>query len=471
MFTPAAKAMAEKLGLKMGRANLEEFAATLEELAKANPNIIAVTSDSRGSGKLAPFGKALPKQIVEVGIAEQNLVGITAGLAACGKKAFGVSPSCFLTARSLEQIKNDVCYSDVPAVLVGISSGTSYGALGTTHHSLHDLAVLRAINNLSIIVPADNFESRQAILFAAKATKPVFVRFGKAAMFNLHKPETKFEVGKAITLREGNDVAFIATGETVIHTLLAAAQLAEKGIQARVLSVHTVKPLDTEAILKAGRECKAIITVEEHMVNGGLGEACASVLMQAGINVLFKIVGIPDEETVPGAQADIFRHYGISMEGLSEAAQTLLRPISDEDFLTQFESTAWPLANWHHRQHIKVAYLYLRRFPFEQAMVHIRERIKAYNAAKQLPDALLSGYHETMTQAWLHLVYFALCEGGAAESADAFYEQHPELWGKKILRFFYSAVFVTPEAKATFIPPDRTPFPKSQKSPPELLKQ
>jgi transketolase len=324
MFTPAAKATAEKLGLKMGRANLEEFAATLEELAKANPNIVAVTSDSRGSGKLAPFGKALPKQIVEVGIAEQNLVGITAGLAACGKKAFGVSPSCFLTARSLEQIKNDVCYSDVPAVLVGISSGTSYGALGTTHHSLHDLAVLRAINNLSIIVPADNFESRQAILAAAKATKPVFVRFGKASMYSLHKPETKFEVGKAITLREGNDVAFIANGETVIHAVLAAAHLAEQGIQARVLSVYTVKPLDTEAILKAGRECKAVITVEEHMVHGGLGEAVASTLLQAGVAKPFRIVGIPDEETVPGAQADIFRHYGISMEGLSEIAKKLL---------------------------------------------------------------------------------------------------------------------------------------------------
>lgn len=324
MFTPAAKAMTEKLGLKMGRANLEEFAATLEELAKANPNIVAVTSDSRGSGKLAPFGKALPKQIVEVGIAEQNLVGITAGLAACGKKSFGVSPSCFLTARSLEQIKNDVCYSDVPAVLVGISSGTSYGALGTTHHSLHDLAVLRALNNLTIIVPADNFESREAIKFAAEATKPVFVRFGKAAMYGLHTPATKFEVGKAITLREGNDVAFIANGETVVHTVLAAAQLAERGIPARVLSVHTVKPLDAEAILKAGRECKAIVTVEEHMVNGGLGEAVASTLLQAGVAKPFRIVGIPDEETVPGAQADIFRHYGISMEGLSETATRLL---------------------------------------------------------------------------------------------------------------------------------------------------
>jgi transketolase len=325
MFTPAAKATAEKLGLKMGRANLEEFATTLEELAKANPNIIAVTSDSRGSGKLAPFGKALPQQIVEVGIAEQNLVGITAGLAACGKKSFGVSPSCFLTARSLEQIKNDVCYSDVPAVLVGISSGVSYGALGTTHHSLHDLAVLRAINNLSIIVPADNFESRQAILAAAQATKPVFVRFGKAAMYGLHKPETKFGVGKAITLREGNDVAFLANGETVVHAYLAAAQLAERDIQARVLSVHSVKPLDTEAILKAGRECKAIVTVEEHSVHGGLGEAVASTLLQAGVSKPFRIVGIPDEETVPGAQADIFRHYGISMEGLSETTLSLLK--------------------------------------------------------------------------------------------------------------------------------------------------
>jgi len=470
MFTPAAKAMAEKLGLKMGQANLEEFAATLMELAQANPSIIAVTSDSRGSGKLGPFGQSLPEQLVEVGIAEQNLVGITAGLAACGKKSFGISPACFLTARSLEQIKNDICYSDVPAVLIGISSGVSYGALGTTHHSLHDLAVLRAINNLTIIVPADNFESRQAILTAAKATKPVFVRFGKAAMYQLHKPDANFEVGKAIQLREGNDIAFIATGETTVHALLAAGQLAEHGLQARVISMHTVKPLDTEVILKAGRECRAIVTVEEHMIHGGLGEACASTLMPAGINVPFKIVGIPDEETVPGAQADIFRHYGISMEGLSETAANLLHPVQDADFLTQFESTAWPYAEWHHRQHIKVAYLYLRRYPFEQARTHIREKIKAFNRAKHVPESLTGGYHDTMTQAWMHLVYFTLCEYGPAENADAFYEQHPQFWGKKALRYFYSKDrFISPEAKAAFIEPDITPFPKSKKAPPELL--
>lgn len=324
MFSPAATAVAQKLGLKKGRANLEEFADTLQALATADRNIVAVTSDSRGSGKLAPYGKALPKQIVEVGIAEQNLVGITAGLAACGKKAFGVSPSCFLTARSLEQIKNDICYSNVPGVLIGISSGVSYGALGSTHHSLHDLAVLRAINNLTIIVPADNFETREAIKLAAKALRPVFVRFGKAAMYDLHKADTPFTAGKAITLREGKDVAFIANGETVVHALLAAENLAAQGISARVLSLHTVKPLDTAAILAAGRECRAVITVEEHMVNGGVGEAVASTLLQAGLSPRFRMVGFPDEDTVTGAQADLFRHYGISMEGLTETAQKLL---------------------------------------------------------------------------------------------------------------------------------------------------
>jgi transketolase len=325
LFTPAAKAMAEKLGLKMGRANLDEFAATLMELAKSNRNIVAVTSDSRGSGKLGAFGHALPKQLVEVGIAEQNLVGITAGLAACGKKSFGVSPACFLTARSLEQIKNDICYSDVPATLIGISSGVSYGALGSTHHSVHDLAALRAIHNISIIVPADNFETHEAIRAAAKSKKPTYIRFGKAAMFGLHKPETKFEIGKAIQLRDGNDIAFIATGETVVHALLAAMHLAGHGLNCRVLSLHTIKPLDTEAVLKAGRECRAVVTVEEHSVHGGLGEACASALLQAGVGVPFHIVGIPDEDTVTGAQADIFRHYGISMEGLSDVALKLLR--------------------------------------------------------------------------------------------------------------------------------------------------
>src|SRR2546421_8962885 len=154
IFSPAAKQMGDHLGLKMGRANLEIFAETLLVLAKADRNVLVVTSDSRGSGKLGPFADALPDQIVEVGIAEQNLVGIAAGLASAGKIVYAVSPACFLTARSLEQIKNDVAYSNNPGKLIGISAGVSYRALGSTHHSLHDLAALRALNNLHLVGPA-----------------------------------------------------------------------------------------------------------------------------------------------------------------------------------------------------------------------------------------------------------------------------------------------------------------------------
>jgi len=324
MYSPAAKAVAEKLGLKMGRANLEEFADTLLTLAKADRNILAVTSDSRGSGKLGPFGQVLPKQIVEMGIAEQNLVGVAAGLGSCGKNVFAVSPACFLTARSLEQIKNDICYSDHPVTIVGISSGVSYGALGTSHHSLHDFAVMRAINNITIVVPADNYETREAVKAAAAFDKPVYLRFGKAALYTL--PDiAPFAFGKARVLRDGRDVALLATGETVVHCLLAAAHLeASVGLKCRVVSLPTVKPLDNAAVLAAARECRAVVTAEEHMVNGGLGEAVAGIIAQAGIGTRFRIVGIPDEYTATGSQADIFRHYGITMEGLAASAQELL---------------------------------------------------------------------------------------------------------------------------------------------------
>lgn len=325
VYSPAAQEVAARLGLSLGRANLDEFADTLLSLGKSDRDVVIVASDSRGSGKLGPFGKALPQQIIEVGIAEQNLVGIAAGLAAAGKKSFAVSPACFLTARALEQIKNDVCYSNVPATIVGISAGVSYGALGSTHHSLHDLAALRAIHNIAIVAPADNFETRAAIEAAARAKHPTYLRFGKAKMYSLHAPDAEFRIGKAITLRDGDDVCLVGTGETVAHCLLAAEKLSEDGLRCRVLSMHTIKPLDQEAILAAGRECRAVVTAEEHSVHGGLGEAVAAVLMQAGVPVPLRIVGIPDEDTVTGSQADIFRHYGLSMEGLASAASQVLR--------------------------------------------------------------------------------------------------------------------------------------------------
>ena len=311
--------------MEKSQANLEVFATTLLDLAHRDSNLLVVTSDSRGSGKLSPFGKAVPGQIVEVGIAEQNLVGVAAGLAAAGKTVFAVSPGCFLTARALEQIKNDVCYSDQPVKVVGISAGVSYGALGSTHHSLHDFAALRAIHNITIVAPADNFETREAVLAAARTSVPVYLRFGKKTMPHLPRLSPTFELGKASLIRQGTHLTFLASGETVAPALAAAEILAKEGVECRVVSVHTIKPLDEAAVLSAATETGAVITVEEHSVNGGLGEACASLLMQKGIRVPFKIVGFPDEYTVTGSQNEIFKHYGIDGPGLADTARNLAK--------------------------------------------------------------------------------------------------------------------------------------------------
>jgi transketolase len=335
--------------LLAGGANLEVFSASLQTLAETDKDLYVVTSDSRGSGKLVPFGEKFPEQIVEVGIAEQNLVGVAAGLASMGKKAFAVSPACFLTARALEQIKNDVCYSDNAVKLIGISAGVSYGALGSTHHSLHDFAVLRAINNITIVAPADNFETEEAIKAAATFDKPLYLRFGKKAMpiklnmdladvptrINTDKirenpcfeesVQSVFQFGKGRIIRQGSDLTFIATGEAVWPAYEAAEKLAdEQNIQAKVISMHTIKPLDTELIAHLAENGSPVITVEEHSIYGGLGEAVASYLMQNSFRNKFKIAGLPDDHTVSGSQNEIFEHYGISGEGLKNMALSIL---------------------------------------------------------------------------------------------------------------------------------------------------
>ena len=313
--------------LTIGYANLDIFSKTIMELAEQDRDILVVTGDSRGSGRVTQFGEKFPEQIVEIGIAEQNLVGVSAGLASYKKKVFAVSPACFLTTRALEQIKNDVAYSDHPVKLIGISAGVSYGSLGTTHHSLHDFAALQAINNIDIVAPADNFETAQAIQASVHHPRPIYIRFGKKTMPNLHAPGTNFEIGKAIQLTPKSDhydVAFIATGETVAPTYLASQALAEKGITCSVLSLHSIRPFDEEAVLHSAVNSKVVITVEEHSVNGGLGSRIASFLMQAGIFRPLRIVGIPDEHIVTGSQSEIFSHYGISPHGLSQTTLHLL---------------------------------------------------------------------------------------------------------------------------------------------------
>ncbi|MCB0041643.1 MAG: hypothetical protein KDE23_18295 [Caldilinea sp.] len=310
--------------LEVGKPNQQVFSDTLLKLAESDRNLLVVTSDSRGSGRLVAFGKQLPAQIVEVGIAEQNLVGVAAGLAAAGKHVFAVSPACFLTARGLEQIKNDVAYSDQPVRLVGISAGVSYGALGTTHHSLHDLAVLQAINNIDIVVPADNFETQAAVEAAIMHPRPLYLRLGKKAMHHLHAPGADFVIGKALRIRRGDDVALLANGETVEIAAQAADLLAARGISADVLSIHTLRPFDEAAVLETARRVKAIVTVEEHSVHGGLGSRVATLLMQAGVTPALRIVGIPDEYTYTGSQQEIFAHYGITPADLAQTAELLL---------------------------------------------------------------------------------------------------------------------------------------------------
>jgi transketolase len=319
--------------LPIGHTNLDTLAQTLMELASNDRDILVVTSDSRGSGRVTPFAEKYPDQIVEIGIAEQNLVGVSAGLASAGKKVFVVSPACFLTARALEQIKNDVAYSDHPVKVIGISAGVSYGALGTTHHSLHDFAALQAINNIDIVAPADNFETTQAIRAAVHHPRPIYIRFGKKPMPVVHAPNAFFEIGKAIQLtpeRENYDVAFIAIGETVTPTYLASRELEAKGLTCCVLSIHSLRPFDEECVRQAAERSGVVITVEEHSVNGGLGSRVASFLMQAKIFRPLRIVGIPDEHTVTGSQVEIFNHYGISPHGLTQTALDLFEQAAQQ---------------------------------------------------------------------------------------------------------------------------------------------
>jgi len=309
---------------KIGRPNLEVFAETLLIEAKKNPNIMVATSDSRGSGKLVLYGKELPNQIIEVGIAEQNLVGVSAGLSAAGKKVFAVSPASFLTARSLEQIKADIAYSDHPVCLIGISAGISYGQLGSTHHSIHDYAVLRCINNISIVAPADNFETSEAIKQAVNFSSPLYLRFGKKPMMDISNENKDFKIGKAKFVTKGEDVLLIASGETVQRAYLAAQLLSEKNIHATVISMHTIKPFDAKTFLTESKKSKVIISIEEHSIYGGLGEQCASLLAQHNINAKFQILGIPDEYMINGTQSDVLDYYNMSPEKISNAVISLL---------------------------------------------------------------------------------------------------------------------------------------------------
>lgn len=298
----------------------ESFTATLIDLAKKDPRIVALSSDARGSTSLSGFAAALPEQYIETGIAEQDEIGIAAGLALVGKHPYVSAPASFLSARSLEQVKVDVAYAKTNVKIFAVSGGVSYGALGATHHSLHDIAVMRAFPSLTVILPCDQRQTEAAIRAVEKKDMPVYFRVGKQALTTVYEKDAPFQIGKANLLREGKDITIIACGETVAHAVQAAGLLAEEGIDVRVLDMHTLKPLDDDAVVRAAKETGAIVTVEEHHIFGGLGAAVAQVTA-AHCPVPVLQLALPDEDTIAGKPVEVFAHYGIDADGIVRAVK------------------------------------------------------------------------------------------------------------------------------------------------------
>jgi len=299
------------------------FASALEDVARQNPRVVALTNDSVSSTKLTRFGELFPDRLFNVGIAEQNMIGMASGLTNGGKIPFVAAAACFLTARPLEQIKNDIAYTNANVKLCGVSTGLAYGPLGGTHHSIEDIAWLRAIANMTVIVPADPIESEQAVRVAAETVGPMYLRFSRMGVPIVHDENYQFEIGKADRLRDGGDVTLVACGTMVTRALEAAELLKKQGIQARVINMATVKPIDRQAIVEAATETGAIVTAEEHTIHGGFGSAVAEVVATTH-PVPMRILGVPGVFAPTGSPAFLLEHFGLTPQGICDAALELV---------------------------------------------------------------------------------------------------------------------------------------------------
>ena len=303
--------------------NRQVICDTLLAAAKEDKDIIVACSDSRGSGSMSAFFEQFPAQSVEVGIAEQDLVSISAGLAACGKKVFAVSPACFLSTRSYEQAKVDVAYAETNVTLVGISGGISYGALGMTHHSLQDIAAMAALPGMRVYLPSDRFQTKAVVEELLNDEKPAYIRVSRGASEDLYSEDTVFS-GGAKVLREGKDVLFVACGELVAPCLHAAELLEKEGVSAGVIDAYRVKPLNEELILKAAAGVKVVITAEEHSPYGGLGSMVAQMI-SAHCPKRVVNLSLPDGHIVTGTQTEAFQYYGLTAEGIAAKAKEALQ--------------------------------------------------------------------------------------------------------------------------------------------------
>lgn len=301
----------------------DAYAKALEDMAEKDHRVCVVINDSLSSAKMKDFKAKYPDRFINVGIAEQNMVGVGNGLANGGMIPYLCGASCFLTARAMEQIKVDLAYSKANVRICGMSSGMAYGQLGPTHHSIEDVAWTRILPNLSVIVPADNVETAAAMRYSLRHQGPLFLRISRLALPQVHTDDYTFRFGKAVTLRDGNDVALITNGVLVHQALEAAARLEEAGLSARVLNMSTVKPIDREAIIDAARATGAIVTAEEGLAAGGLGGAVAEVL---ALNhpARMRILGLPDVFAPTGSAEFLLDHFGLNAEGIFEAAKELI---------------------------------------------------------------------------------------------------------------------------------------------------
>ena len=305
-------------------ANKQVICEVLMEAARKDRDVVALCSDSRGSASFTPFADGLPGQFVETGIAEQNLVSISAGLAKCGKKPYAASPACFLSTRSYEQCKIDVAYSDTNVKLIGISGGVSYGALGMSHHSAQDIAAMSAVPNMRVYLPSDRLQTELLTKALLEDEKPAYIRVGRNAVEDVYEEgKVPFEMDRATFVTEGSDVAVIACGEMVKPAADAAAKLREEGIGVTVVDMYCIKPLDRAAILKAAKGVKAVVTVEEHAPYGGLGSMVSQVV---GSECPKKVVNLslPDAPVITGTSKEVFRHYGLDAEGIVKTIKGIL---------------------------------------------------------------------------------------------------------------------------------------------------
>lgn len=303
--------------------NRQAICDTLMEKAENDCDIVVVCSDSRGSASLTAFAEKYPEQFVEMGIAEQNLVTVSAGLASCGKKVFAASPASFVSTRSYEQAKVDVAYSNTNVTLIGISGGVSYGALGMTHHSCQDIAAMASLPDMRVYIPSDRFQTVRLIEELLKDEKPAYVRVSRSATEDIYDKNIEFTLDKANVLAEGTDALLVACGEMVPYAKEAQKILENQGYSVGLIDMYCIKPMDQEGLLDNAQKAKVVVTVEEHSAYGGLGSIVSQVIGEHSPKKVVNIA-LPDGHIVPGTNKEIFKHYGMDAVGIADTVAGLL---------------------------------------------------------------------------------------------------------------------------------------------------